>query len=121
MSKHYFSGDQCIKEAFNPESNSLDVNIKDLTIGFSLNHRQDSVKIVPETMAETLNPDTPVTISGLKQMTIYAPLGTLVKVSPVRDGDIWYTVGTIPESSCLTLNMCATRLIINNSGYIGGV
>lgn len=121
MSTQLLSSDQCIKRAFNPEFDALDVKLKETSVSFSLNHNEDSVTSVKKTICSEVKANEAITVLGLSQLTIYATVGTEVSVSPVLDKEILIKVGTVPDSGILTLNICAARLVINVDGYVVGV
>lgn len=121
MATNLLSSDQCIKQSFNPDVQALEVKVKDTAMSLSLNHKEDSVVSVAMTVSQEIKKDETASVAGLKQISVFAPVGTVVKASPVNDADVWATVGTVSETGVLTLNMCALRLTINNDGHIVGV
>jgi len=121
MATTLLSSDQCIKQAFNQDKQSLDVTVKDLAVGLTLNHEQDSITAVSKSIIKEAKANEAVDVSGLRQVSVYAAPGSAVKASPSLNKDVWANVGLVPPSGVLTLNLCAIRLVVSNDCYIVGV
>lgn len=121
MATTLLSSDQCIKQAFNQDKQSLDVTVKDLSISLTLNHEQDSITSVSKSTTKESKANEAVEVSGLRQISIYAAPGSVVKASPSLDKEVWANVGLVPPSGVLTLNLCAIRLVASNDYHVVGV
>lgn len=121
MATTLLSSDQCIKQAFNQDKQSLDVTVKDLAIGLTLTHEQDSIHAVSKSVSIEAKANESANISGLRQVSVYATPGSIVKASPCFDKDVWANVGIVPPSGVLTLNLCAIRVVSSNDCFIVGV
>lgn len=121
MATTLLSSDQCIKQAFNQDQQSLDVTVKDLSIGLTLSHEQDSIHAVSKSISLEVKANQSANVSGLRQVSVYAAPGSVVKASPSHDKDVWANVGIVPPSGVLTLNICAIRIISSNDCHVVGV
>lgn len=118
---HTLSSDQCIQNAFDAETGTLETSIKETAISFSLDSVQDSITAHNKVVSKALKTHEEVDLSGTKQITIYGPTGTVVKASPLSEGDLWVHVGAIPNEGILTLNMCVIRLSCGKDCHVVAV
>lgn len=121
MATTLLSSDQCIKQAFNQDKQSLDVTVKDLAIGITLNHEQDSITAISKSVCKEAKANEAADVSGFRQLSIYAAPGSVVKASPSLDKEVWANVGIVPPSGVLTLNICAIRIVVSNDCHVVGV
>lgn len=120
MATTLLSSDQCIKQAFNQDKQSLDVTVKDLAIGLTLNHEQDSITTISKCVSKEAKANESVDVSDVRHISVYAAPNSVIKASPCVDKDVWVNVGMVPVSGVLTLNICAMRLVVSNDGYVVG-
>jgi len=114
MKKHFgHTADQAIQASFNPDNESLKVEVAPHEVNLSLTKDADSITSHKAYKYSKIDADEHCDIQGTSQVSVYGDPDSVVSVSP--NVESFVSIGVIPSNGVLTIQICAISLKCSNA------